>query len=98
MLVLVSLVIVMRDVPLEFVDQQWGAFGPTPLVADRVLDFNLIENGSVVKLDEEGVADGSHSGIVILDAETLLLDAVNLRTEGIDSWVRGSSISAEEIL
>jgi len=98
MLVLVSLVIVMGDVPLEFIDQQWGAFGSTPFVADWVLDFNLIENGSVVKLNEEGVADGSLGGVVILDAETFLLDAENLGTEGIDSWVRGSSISAEEML
>lgn len=92
-LILVSLVVVMGDVPLEFVDQQWGAFGPTPLVANRVLDFNFVKNSSIVKLNEEGVADGSLGGVVILDAETLLLDAVNLGTEFINSWVRSRGIS-----
>jgi hypothetical protein len=98
MLILMSLVVVVGNVPLEFVDQQRRAFGPTPLVADGVFDFNLIKNGSVVQLNEEGVADGSLGGVVVLDAETLLLDAVNLGTEGINSWVRSSGIGAEGIL
>lgn len=98
MLILVSLVVVVGNVPLEFVDQQRRAFGATPLVADGVFDFNFIKNGSVVQLNEEGVADGSHGGVVVLDTKTLLLDAVNLGTEGINSWVRGSGIGAEGIL
>ena len=98
MLILVSLVVVVGNVPLEFVDQQRRAFGPTPLVANGVFDFNFIKNGSVVQLNEEGVADGSLGGVVVLDTETLLLDAVNLGTEGINSWVCSRSISAEGIL
>jgi hypothetical protein len=67
-------------------------------VANGVLDFNLIKNGSVVQLNKEGVADGSLGGVVVLDAETLLLDAVNLGTKGVNSWVCSSGISAKEIL
>jgi len=93
----VGLVIVVRKVPFEFVDQQWGAFSTTPLVADRIFYFNFVKNGSVVEFNEEGVADGSLGGVVVLYTKALLLDAVDLGTEGIDSWVRGSSISAEKI-
>ena len=98
MLILMSLVVVVGNVPLEFVDQQRRAFGAASLVADGVFDFNFINNGSVVQLNKEGVADGSLGRVVVLDAETILLDTVNLRTEGINSWVRSSGISAEGIL
>lgn len=86
-----------RNVSLKFVDQQWGAFGTTPLVAHRIFDFNFVKYSSVIEFNEEGVADGSLGGVVVFYAEAFLLDAVDLGTEGINSWIRSSSIGAEEI-
>jgi hypothetical protein len=73
-----SLVKVVRDMPLELVDQKRCALSASALVADRVLDLNLVQDGAVVELDKEGVANRSLVRCVVLGAEALVLNAVDL--------------------
>jgi hypothetical protein len=80
--------------PLELVHQKRDAFRPPPLVADRVLDLDFIEHGTVVESDEERVADGSSTGIVVLGAKALLFNAEDLGAERVDAGVGGGGISA----
>lgn len=64
-------------------------------MANGVLDDNLIENGTIVERDEESVADASLLGIMVVHAECLVLDTVNLSTERIDTRIRCGGVSAE---
>ena len=61
---------------------------------DGVLDFDLVEHGAVVELDEERVADGALRGVVVVDAEALVLDAEDLGPEGVDARVGGGFVGA----
>lgn len=56
-------------------------------MADRVLDDNFLELGSVVQFNEEGVADGSLLGIVVVDAKVLVLNTVGLGAQLVDARV-----------
>lgn len=46
-----SLVEVVRDVPLELAHEERGSLLTTALVANGVLDLDFIEDGAVVELD-----------------------------------------------
>ena len=61
---------------------------------DGVLDFDLVEHGAVVELDEERVADGALRGVVVVDAEALVLDAEYLGAQRVDARVRGGFVGA----
>ncbi len=78
---------VIRDMPLELVNEQRGALGPAPFVADRVLDLDLVEHGTVVKSDQECVANGALSRVVVFNTEALLFDTVDLGAERVDARV-----------
>ena len=61
---------------------------------DGVLDLDLVEHGAVVELDEERVADGALRGVVVVDAEALVLDAEDLGPECVDARVGGGFVGA----
>ena len=80
------------DVALEFLEEERGALGTTALVADRVLDLDLVQDGAVVKLNKDSVADGTLGGLVVLDAEPLVLDASDFGAEGVNAGVLGRRV------
>ena len=82
--------------PLELVHQQRGALRATALMTDGVLDFDLVEHGAVVELDEERVADGALLGVVVVDAELLVLDTVDLGAECVNAGIGSSGVGAVE--
>lgn len=65
-------------------------------MSNRVLDRNLVENGTIVQFDSNGVSDGPLLGVVVIGGVGTILDAGNLSTEGINSRVGGSSVSATQ--
>lgn len=78
----------------EFVDQQGSTLGSPSLVSNRVLNLDFLQDSAVVQLNQKGVADGSLGGLVVVDAEAFVLDAVDLGPEGVYAGVRGSGVSA----
>lgn len=90
-----GIIVVVRDVLLELVDEQRGSLSATPLVAHRVFNFDFVQDSAVIKFDEEGVANGALGGFMVFFAESLLLNTVNLGTESIDAGVSSGSISAD---
>ena len=85
---------VRSDMALELLEQKRCALLPPTLVTNRVLDLDLVEDGAVVELDEERVADGALRGVVVVDAEALVLDAEDLGPECVDARVRGGFVGA----
>jgi hypothetical protein len=83
------LVKVVSDVPTEFGKQEWGALFATAPVPDRVLDLDLVEHRTVVQLDEQRISDRAFFRVVVVHAETLILDTMNLGTKCVDAWVGG---------
>ena len=81
--------------PFELVDQQRSSLGPASFMSNGILNFNFIQNRSVVQFDQEGVTDGSFRRFMIFYTEALLLYTVHLGTEGINAWVSGGSVRAE---
>lgn len=75
------------DMCFELGHEQRGALGASAFVPDRILDFDLVENGSIVQFNEKRVRDRALGGIMIIHTVLLLLDAMNLRTESIDARV-----------
>lgn len=64
-------------------------------MSNRILNNNLVQDGSIVQLDKKSVADGALLGIVVVGAESLLFDAEDLRAESIDARVRCGSVGAK---
>jgi hypothetical protein len=56
-------------------------------VPDRILHNDFVQHGPVVQLDEEGIADAALRGVVIVDAESLVLNAVRLGAQCVDASV-----------
>lgn len=83
-------------VPLELVHQQRGALRSPPLVPNGVFHLDLIKNHPVVQLNQECIPDRTLLGIVVVDAEPLLLNAVNLGTESIDASVCRRCVGASD--
>ena len=75
------------NVTLEFLEQERGALLTAALMPNRVLDLDLVQDGAVVKLNKDSVADGTLGGLVVLDAEPLVFDAINLGAEGFNARV-----------
>ena len=63
-------------------------------MSDWVLDGDLVEDGTIVQLDGDGISDGPLLGIVILGGEGFILDTSDLGTESVNSGVSGSGVSA----
>lgn len=62
-----SLIEVVRDVPLELVDQQGSTLCSPPLVANRVLDLDFFELGTVIQLNQECIPDGALRWVMVVD-------------------------------
>ncbi len=84
---LVLLAEVRSNVTLELLEQERGALLTTALVADGVLDLNLVQDSTIVELNKDRVANGTLGRLVVLDAEPLVLNAGDLGTEGVNTGV-----------
>ena len=97
-------VVVVRNVPLELVDQEGGSLSAAPLVSNGVLNLNFVEDCAVVELDKESVSDRALLRVVIVNAESRIFNAVNLGAESVNARVRrrfvrvalGSQFSKDE--
>jgi hypothetical protein len=87
-----------KKVPFEFINQQRGAFRPSPLVTHGVFNLDFIEDRSIVKFDQKGIANRSLGRFVIFNAEFLFLYTVDLSPEGIYARISGGRISAKIIV
>jgi len=81
------LVKVMSDMPAELGEQERGTFPTTALVPNWVFDLDLVKYCAIVQLDEQCVSNRAFLRVVIIDAELVILDAVNLSTECVYAWV-----------
>lgn len=90
-----SLVKVVSNMTLELREQERRALLTATLVANRVFDLNLVEDGTVVQLDEKSVADGAFLRVVVVHTETFVLDAVRLCAEGINTRISGGFVGTE---
>ena len=93
-LLLMSLVEVMRDMPLELVHQQRSSLGTTSLMTNRVLDLDFIQDGAIVEFDQESVIDGTFSRVMVVNAKALVFNTGDLGTECVNAWVRGGGVGA----
>ena len=80
--------------PLELVHQQRGTLFPPPLVSDRVLDLNFVQDGTVIQLDRNRVTDGTFSRVMVVNAKALVFNTGDLGTECVNAWVRGGGVGA----
>ena len=80
----------------EFGHQERGTLSPPSPVSDGVLNRDLIEDGTVIQFEGDGVSDGPHLGVVVFGGEGFILDTSNLGTESVNSGVSGSSVSAAQ--
>jgi hypothetical protein len=87
----------MSDMPTELCEQEWCAFLTTALVPNWVLNFDLVKNSAIVQLDEQCISDRAFVRCMILRAEVLVLDAMNLSTKCIDTRVGSRFVRAIEI-
>ena len=81
------------NVTLELLEQQGGALCATTLVADRVLNLDLVEDSTILELNKESVADRALAGLVVLNTDPLVLDASDLSPELVNAGVLGGLIS-----
>ena len=88
-LLLVSSIEVGSNVVLELGHEERLALFTAALVTHRVLDLDLVKDGAVVELNQESIADGALFGVVVLDAELGVFDAVDLGAECVDAGVGG---------
>jgi len=65
-------------------------------VSNRVLNGDLVEDGTVVQLDGNGVSDGPLLGVVVFSGEGIILNTGDLGTESVDSGISGSGVSATQ--
>jgi len=65
-------------------------------VANGIFNLDFIEDSTIIKLNEESIANRAFLRIVIFDAEALVLDAVDLGAKGIDAMVSSRSVSTED--
>jgi hypothetical protein len=66
-------------------------------MSNGIFNFNFIQNGAIVQLNQEGVADGTFGRVMVFHAEAFLLYTVDLGTEGINTWISSRSVCAERI-
>ena len=82
------------DAPFELVDQQRCTFRSSPLVSHRILDFHLIQDGSVIKCDKKCVPDRPFQGVVVINAKLLVFNTEDFSAEGVDAGIGGGRICA----
>lgn len=87
-----SLIKVVRNVSLEFIDQQGSALCPPPLVTNRVLYLHFFELSAIVQLNKECIPNRALRWIVILDGKAWLFNTVNFGTKLVDTRVRSGFI------
>ena len=63
-------------------------------MSDRVLNRNLVEDGTIGQLEGDGVSDGPPLGVVVFSGEGVILDTSDLGTESVNSGISGSGVSA----
>lgn len=93
---MMRLIEVVSDVPTEFGKQEWSAFLATTLVSNWILDFDFVKYRAIVQLDEQRISNRAFFRVMVLNAEALVLDTMNLGTKCIDAWVGGRLILAAE--
>lgn len=82
------------NIPLEFVDQERGAFRSSALVANRILNFNFVQYSTIIQLDQQSITDGALIGFVIFYAKAFIFYAVYLGTQSINTGIRSGGIGA----
>jgi hypothetical protein len=85
---------VVPDVATEFGKQERSAFLATAFVPNWVLDLDLVEHRAIVQLDVQRIPDRAFFRVVVLDAEALVLDTMDLGTKCVDAWVGGRLVIA----
>lgn len=85
------------DMVLELGHEQGSALSAAALVANGVLDLDLVKDGAVVELDKEGVSDGALLRVVVVNAELGLLHTVDLGTESVNAGIGSRCVSAGKI-
>ena len=88
------LVKVVPDVSTELGKQERSAFLATALVSNWVLHLDLVKCGTIVQFDKQRISDRAFFWMVVLVAEALVLDAMNLGTECVDAWISGRLVRA----
>jgi len=91
---LVSLVVVVRNVPLELVHKQRFSFLTTSFVSYGIFDLNLVKNSAIVEFHENCIADGTFRRFMIVNAEPFVLYTIYFPTEDIDARVSGRLVGA----
>lgn len=76
-----------RDVSFELVNQEGRALQAAAFVSDGIFNHDLVQHGTVVELDQERVADGTHARFVVLDGERLVFDTEDLGAQRIDTRI-----------
>lgn len=84
--------------PLKLAQQERSSLSPPALVANRVLDRNLIQDSAVVELDANGVSNRTLLGVMVIDRVDVVLSASDLGSQGVNARVSGRGISAEVLL
>jgi hypothetical protein len=91
---LVRLIKMPSDMPLEFLYEQWSTLCPPALMTNGVLNLDFRKDSAVVERDEEGVTDGPFGGFVIVHGEAVILDTKDLGAECVDTRVGGRLVCA----
>ena len=63
-------------------------------MADRVFNRDLVEDGTVIQLDGNGISYRPPLGVVILGGKAFVLDTSNLGTESVNPRVSSGCVSA----
>jgi hypothetical protein len=93
---LVSLVVVVRNVPLEFVHKQWFPFLATSFVANGVFNLHLIKNSAIVEFNKKCIADRAFRWLMIVDTESFILYTINFGPKGVDTRIGCRLIGAKK--
>lgn len=56
-------------------------------MSNGVLDFNFVKDSSVVEFNQESVSDRPLGGVMIVNAEALVFNAVDLGSQCIDARI-----------
>lgn len=63
-------------------------------MSDGVPNRDLVEDGTIVQLDGNGISNGPLLGVVIFGGEGFVLHTSDLGTESVNSGVSGSNVGA----
>lgn len=80
------------NVTLKLLKQEGGSLLTATPVPDGVLDLDLIQDSAVIKLDKDRIADGPLRRLVVLDTESLVLNASDLSAEGVNAGITSGRI------